>query len=152
MITYEYSIFDLDNINDNPVYDNYKFDDDDKTIIESIDDYINSYLNVRREVSLTDPFDDYTADVTLDGLTFSVSPVSFYSRDLPDIEITIQSVEENNGEAIVEDEWGNYYKESDVDTLSDKFYVTPYRRMITIVGTDYRSDVIEILRDNLVNV
>lgn len=152
MITYEYSIFDLDNINDNPVYDNYKFDDDDKTIIESIDDYINSYLNVRREVSLTDPFDDYTADVTLDGLTFSVSPISFYSRDLPDIEITIQSIEDNNGEAIVEDEWGNYHKESDVDTLSDKFYVTPYRRMITIVGTDYRSDVIEILRDNLVNV
>lgn len=152
MITYEYSIFDLDNINDNPVYDNYKFDDDDKTVIESIDDYINSYLNVRREVSLTDPFDDYTADVTRDGLTFSVSPISFYSRDLPDIEITIQSVEENNGEAIVEDEWSNYYKESDVDILSDKFYVTPYRRIITIVGTDYRSDVIEILRDNLVNV
>lgn len=151
MITYEYSIFDLDNINDDPVYDNYKFDDDDKTIIELIGDYINSYLNARRDISITDAFDDYTADVTLDGLTFSVSPVSFYNKDLPTIEITIQSVE-GNGEAIVEDEWGNYHKESDVDNLSDKFYVTPYKRMITIVGTDYRSDVLEILRDNLVNV
>ena len=151
MITYEYSIFDLDNINDDPVYDNYKFDDDDKTIIELIGDYINSYLNARRDISITDAFDDYTADVTLDGLTFSVSPVSFYNKYLPTIEITIQSVE-GNGEAIVEDEWGNYHKESDVDNLSDKFYVTPYKRMITIVGTDYRSDVLEILRDNLVNV
>lgn len=152
MIEYEYSIFDLDNINDNPVYDNNKFDDDDKTIIEFIGDYINSYLNIRREISITDAFDDYTGEVTLDGLEFSVSPEAFYLKDLPTLEITVQSVEDNNGEVIVEDEWGNYYKESEVDTLSDKFYVTPYKRIITIVGTDYRNDVIDILRDNLINV
>lgn len=152
MITYDYSIFDLDNINDNPVYDNYKFDDDDKTIIEYIGDYINNYLNVRRDISITDAFDDYLGEATLGGVTFTVSPISFYVKDLPDLEITVESVEDGNGEAIVEDEWGNYHKESEVDNLSDKFYVTPYKRIITIVGTDYRSDVLEILRDNLVNV
>ena len=151
MIAYEYSIFDLDNINDNPVYDNYKFDDDDKTIIESIEDYINKKINLEREVSLTDPFDDYTTDVTRDGLTFSISPVSFYTRDLPTLEVTVQSIEDSNGEDIFEDEWGNYKSASEVSNVSDMFYVTPYRRMITITGTDYRDDVIEILRDNLIN-
>ena len=40
MITYEFSINDLKYFNDNPVFDNEKFDDTDKNIIWAINEYL----------------------------------------------------------------------------------------------------------------
>lgn len=102
------------------------------------------FRRIRSDVDLTNTFSES------EDITFEISPINYYLKDKPSLTISITSIDNYDKEAIYEDEWGNYYKTSDLDNSSaHTFFVTTYTRIITIEGTDNKEDIYEILMDNL---